>query len=131
MACFIALGYNLLILFNLFFAQDPAQIPAKEKAKPEISEATSIEEVKKSIKGEWDQWLQVFAAEGISVDVEKKRVEVKGAIIRDSRSLQYPIEYIIVSEGGSTHEAMILVKAQPSHLNAALLALGLKPGKTK
>jgi hypothetical protein len=74
--------------------------------------------------------LKVFYEEGIKVDLKRKTVEVKGVVIRDKRQAQYPIEYVVVSEGGNQHEALILVKAMPSNINAALLALGLEPGKT-
>lgn len=102
-----------------------------EKSVDKPKEPTNIEEVKKKIEVEWDQLLKVFEAEGISVNKEKKTVEVKGTIIRDPNSpRKYPIEYVIISEGGSAHEALIMVKATPSNLNAALLSLGLNPGKT-
>ena len=73
---------------------------------------------------------EIFKADGITVDLKRKRVEVKGVIIRDKLSPQYPIEYVVVSEGGNAYEAIILIKALPSHLNAALLSIGLTPGKT-
>jgi hypothetical protein len=90
----------------------------------------SLEEMKTRIEKEWEQLLETFESEGISVDLENKRVMVKGAIIRDKESPRYPIEYVVVSEGGNTHEALVLIKAVPSSLNAALLSLGLEPGKS-
>jgi len=81
------------------------------------------------IKGPKDL-TRLFDSQGISLDLKNKKVYVKGTVIRDSLSPQYPIEYVVVSEGGNTHEAFILIKAKPSILNAALLCLGLKPGKT-
>jgi hypothetical protein len=104
---------------------EPKDAGAEEKAA-----SAHFKKVKEKIKKEWDQLLKVFESEGISVDLKKKRIEVKGAIIRDKLNPQYPFEYVVVSEGGSTHEALILVRATPSNLNAGLLALGLEPGKT-
>jgi len=106
---------------------------ATDKKKPEASDLTelkSLDEMKEMISKEWDLLLKTFESEGIKVDLDKKTVEVKGAIIRDVVARRYPIEYVVVSEGGHTHEAMILIKAKPSNLNAALMSLGLNPGKT-
>jgi hypothetical protein len=104
--------------------EDAANRPSPEE------EREILENWKKSIEAEWQTLQETFASEGISVDLERKRVSVKGAIIRDKESRRYPIEYVVVSEGGNTHEAMILIKATPSNLNAALLSLGLEPGTT-
>lgn len=82
------------------------------------------------VRRDWDKLQDRFNREGIHVDLKHKRVEVKGAIIRDKESPQYPLEYVVVSTGGYTHEALVLVKATPSILNAALVSIGLKPGKT-
>jgi|GEM_PF-3260165 len=106
-------------------ATDEESLPGKT-----APEGFSAEDWKKEIAAEWEKLLALFESEGISVDLEKKRVSVKGVIIRDKGSPRYPIEYVVVSEGGNTHEALVLVKATPSNLNAALLALGLSPGKT-
>lgn len=106
---------------------EPAEGAAGKRPSSEEEKAL-LEDWKKSIAEEWQALQETFASEGISVDLERKRVSVKGAIIRDKESRRYPIEYVVVSEGGNTHEAMILVKATPSNLNAALLSLGLEPG---
>jgi hypothetical protein len=101
--------------------------PEEEKS---LMDSVSIDEVKEQIRKDWEKLLETFKKEGISLDKEKKRIDVKGAIVRDARSANYPIEYVVVSDGGNTHEALILIKATPSVLNAALLSLGLNPGKT-
>jgi len=88
----------------------------------------TLEQWKKETEKGWEELLVEFESEGISVDLAKKRVSVKGAIIRDKESRRYPIEYVIVTEGGNTHEAMILIRATPSNLNAALLSIGLEAG---
>jgi hypothetical protein len=106
--------------------------PEGETKRPGKSapEDYSADDWKREIEREWSELLGRFEEEGITVDLEKKRVTVKGAIIRDKESRRYPIEYVVVSEGGNTHEALILVKTTPSNLNAALLSLGLEPGTT-
>jgi len=109
----------------------PAATGGKKKAgNGAVLGGLSTDAWKRKVEAGWKNLLPVFAKEGISVDLEKKRVSVKGAIIRDKESPRYPIEYIVVSEGGSTHEALVLIKAVPSDLNAALLSIGLEPGHT-
>ena len=93
-------------------------------------EPQSVSDVRLMIKTNWTTLQKAFEKDGITVDVKSRRVDVKGVIIRDKQSAQYPIEYVVVSEGGNTHEALILIKAKPSNINAALLSIGLEPGKT-
>lgn len=71
-----------------------------------------------------------LAQEGVTVDFAKREVVVKGAILLDKMNPNYPIEYLIVTNGGFTHEAFGIVRATASKLNAAFLAFGLTPGKT-
>jgi len=113
------------------FEEEPveSEVPGEPGGEDEDPVAM-LEAVKKEISDGWEDLLVTFKEEGITVDLEKKQVAVKGAIIRDKESRRYPIEYVVVSEGGNTHEAMVLIKATPSNLNAALLATGLEPGKT-
>lgn len=68
--------------------------------------------------------------EGVTVDFERRIVEVRGVVLLDGMNEGYPIEYLMVTEGGFTHESLCLVRCTPSKLNAAFLALGLEPGKT-
>jgi len=105
------------------------QPPAKDfpnKAAEPIK--MTFEQWKKETEKGWEELLAEFESEGITVDLARKRVSVKGAIIRDKESRRYPIEYVVVTEGGNTHEAMILIRATPSNLNAALLSIGLEAG---
>jgi hypothetical protein len=39
------------------------------------------------------------------------------------------LEYLLVAPNGSTHESLLLTRARPSLLNAALLLLGVQPGR--
>ncbi len=71
-----------------------------------------------------------LAREGVRVDFEAEEVLVEGVVLLDRMNAGYPIEYLIVSEGGFTHESLGLVRCTGSKLNAAFLALGLTPGKT-
>ncbi len=71
-----------------------------------------------------------LATEGVRVDFAAKVVEVRGVILLDRMNAGYPIEYLIVTQGGFTHESLGMVRCTPSKLNAAFLALGLTPGKS-
>lgn len=71
-----------------------------------------------------------LAAEGTRVDFANRAVEVRGVVLLDRMRAGYPIEYLIVTDNGFTHEALGMIRATPSRLNAAFLALGLEPGRT-
>jgi hypothetical protein len=74
---------------------------------------------------------QRLAAEGIVLDRPGREVRVGGSILRLQQSADYPIEYALVTDAGSKHEAFGLVHCTPSLLNACFLALGLKPGEPR
>ena len=69
-----------------------------------------------------------LAEDGVTLDVARKEVRLRGDLLRRSLSREYPVEYGIVIEGGFTHEAFCIVKCTPSLLNACFLALGLEAG---
>jgi hypothetical protein len=73
-------------------------------------------------------YRDVLADHGIQLDLESREIAVRGATIHDATSLAYPIEYLVVTDLGRTHEALVLVRAQPSVINACLAALSLEPG---
>jgi hypothetical protein len=72
-----------------------------------------------------------LAADGIELDREHREVRVRGAILRLRQSPDYPIEYALVTNEGSKHEAFGMVRCTPSLLNACFLALGLEPGSPR
>ncbi len=65
---------------------------------------------------------------GLVIDWDARVVLARGGTLHDAVSLGYPIEYVIVTDRGKTHEALFVVKAAPSLIDAALRALGLVPG---
>ncbi|HTE05238.1 MAG TPA: serine hydrolase, partial [Planctomycetota bacterium] len=65
---------------------------------------------------------------GLSLDMAGGTVAVRGAALHDSISLGYPVEYLVVTDRGRTHEALFVIKARPSLLDACLRALDLTPG---
>ncbi len=117
--------------------QDPAQEePAKEGPAPPKTDIVAPPEavtplpVPKDVPDSIRALVDDLAKEGVRIDFARKQVLVKGAILLDRMNSNYPIEYLLVTGGGYTHEAFGIVRATPSKLNAAFLALGLAPGKT-
>jgi hypothetical protein len=66
-----------------------------------------------------------FAEQGIAVDAKAQTVTIK-AVMNEPPD---PIEYLLIHRRGKRHEAMFVTESKPSVLNAALLMIGLQPGK--
>jgi len=61
----------------------------------------------------------------IRVDLAKRQIEIAAEIAqRDG-----PLELLLCHQGERDYESLLRTKAKPSGLHAALLALGLRPGK--
>jgi hypothetical protein len=69
--------------------------------------------------------LKTFADAGITVDLERGSVTIDAVAARRTDLL----EYVIGHRRGKLHESMFITDVQPSLLNAALLAVGMTPGK--
>lgn len=69
--------------------------------------------------------MQQLEKEGIVVDQKAQTVTIP-AVVNQS---QDPVEYLLVHRRGKRHEAMFWTPSKPSVINAALLMLGLEPGK--
>lgn len=107
----------------------PQQQPPQTEIKPPTDELRPLpvpDDLPEAIR---DLILEL-AAEGVTVDFERRVVGVRGVILLDRMLAGYPIEYLVVTEVGFTHEALAMIRATPSKLNAAFLALGLTPGST-
>ncbi|MFH0946359.1 MAG: YdjY domain-containing protein [Planctomycetota bacterium] len=124
---------GLIVLLALSFPsgragprQDP---PPPTTIKPPSEEVAPLP-VPEGAPEQINELILELAREGVTVDFEHRVVEVRGVILLDRMLASYPIEYLIVTETGFTHEALALVRVTPSRLNAAFLALGLTPGKT-
>ena len=78
-----------------------------------------------------DEFARQLAAEGIELDRPHREVRVRGAMLRLRQSPDYPIEYALVTNEGSKHEAFGLLRCTPSLLNACFVALGLQPGQPR
>ncbi len=68
---------------------------------------------------------QQFAAEKIEIDLAAGTVAIPAVVNQPPD----PIEYLLIHRRGKRHEAMFCTDSKPSVLNAALLLLGLQPGK--
>src|SRR5262245_27723588 len=68
---------------------------------------------------------KAFLEHGIHLDVERALCSIAVTIdVRDDL-----LEYLLVNPQGAQHESLFLTDVVPSRLNAALLALGVSPGK--
>lgn len=69
--------------------------------------------------------MQQFKDEGIVLDGKAKTVTIDAVVNQPPD----PIEYLLIHRRGKMHEAMFFTQSKPSVLNAALLMLGMQPGK--
>lgn len=93
-----------------------AAVSCQEPKKPEapVDPQKVLDEVKAQ-----------FQKEGITFDPKAQTVAVKAVVNHP----QDPIEYLLIHKRGKRHEAIFVTNSKPSVLNAALLMLGLQPGK--
>jgi hypothetical protein len=61
----------------------------------------------------------------LQIDARQRVVRVECEAIR----VNAPLEFFLCASGTNEHEAVLRSKVKPSHLHAALLAIGLKPGE--
>lgn len=73
-------------------------------------------------------YAEALESHGLLLDLEGGSLSIRGATLHDQATLGYPIEYLVVTERGKTHEAALIVRAQPSMIEACLAALELAPG---
>lgn len=66
-----------------------------------------------------------FAAAGIALDPERGRIEFEAAL----NAPEMPLEYLLASPRGATHECILVTTVSPTLLTAAIYVLGLQPGK--
>ena len=61
----------------------------------------------------------------LEIDARQRVVKVECEAIR----VNAPLEFFLCASGTNEHESVLRSKVKPSHLHAALLAIGLKPGE--
>ena len=117
-----------LRLYILFFlsstlmagAQAPAIADAKAKdTKPKWDAAELQKSIKKLSESE-------FALGEIKINAETKTVSFPATL----KIVKGPLEYLIVNEAGSAHEALFMTKVNAFELNVALLLTGFKSSET-
>jgi hypothetical protein len=69
--------------------------------------------------------MEQFKKEGIVFDTKAETVSVPATV----NSPRDPIEYLLIHKKGKRHEAVFVTRSKPSVMNAALLMLGMTPGK--
>ena len=72
-----------------------------------------------------DALVALLAKEGIQVDLEKGSIRFRAEINRS----RMPIEYLIVTPRGATHESLLRTPIRPSLLTSAVYLLGLSKGR--
>jgi hypothetical protein len=69
---------------------------------------------------------------GVRVDTKARTVEFDAAIspmlVRDPKAPAFFLEVLACSFNTREHETFVVSRVKPSHIHAALLAVGLKPG---
>lgn len=71
------------------------------------------------------QLVEAMAQAGIRLDLEAEVVSIPATVQMRHEDL----EYLLCTPRGQAHESLFLTEVSPTALNAALLALGLEPGK--
>ena len=108
---------SFLLTSAVVACQGGGQDPDKGAQTPQQPQPTGDELVAEMMK--------TFQENGIALDAKKGTVTIP-AVVNSPRD---PIEYLLIHEKGKKHEAVFVTEAQPSILNAALLAIGFEPGK--
>ncbi|MCY2956534.1 MAG: YdjY domain-containing protein [Planctomycetota bacterium] len=113
----ITIPFALLCAVTCAQEPGPVPVPVPPKAPQKIT-AQDTRQLALAMQ-------QQFAAEGIVVDAKAQTVTIKATMNQPPD----PIEYLLIHKKGKRHEALFITGSKPSVLNAALLLLGLKPGK--
>ncbi|MGE3173526.1 MAG: YdjY domain-containing protein [Planctomycetota bacterium] len=94
--------------------------PAQQEKDPEAAQAGAQQgaDLAAAMRAQFDQ-------EKVRVDLDAGTVTVPAVAIEPPD----PIEYALIHRRGKKHEAMFFTESKPSVLNAALLLLGLEPGR--
>ncbi|MEQ8768475.1 MAG: YdjY domain-containing protein [Planctomycetota bacterium] len=107
---------TVLALAPLAAAQEDEEKRDEGKKAPTAQEA--IAQAKKAL-------MEELSGQGIRIDLDEKVIRFDAKICMD----RGPAEYLLVGPGGATHESLLISGIQPSSLNAAIKALGLKQGE--
>jgi CubicO group peptidase (beta-lactamase class C family) len=105
----------------------PAPVP--RPLPPDVSWVDAPPPEAEALAADPTAFAELLERNGLALDPARGVLALRGAVLHDEASLAgYPIEYLVVTERGRTHEALLLVKASPSLVDACLRALGAAPG---
>jgi hypothetical protein len=79
--------------------------------------------------GENPQWTEAFP--GVRMNLAERWIEIQGEVAINAHDPDTPIVYIeafVCIPDSKEHESLVLTRVKPSHVHAALLAMGLTPG---
>lgn len=68
---------------------------------------------------------------GVFADVAERWVEIEGTVPIDAHNPETPMVYLellVCTPDTKEHESLVVTRARPEHVHAALLAIGLTPG---
>ena len=77
-----------------------------------------------------DSWHQL--SPGLRVNVARGAVEFDGVVPIDAHQERTPLvflEWLVCTPDTKEHESLVMTKVKPSLIHAALLSIGLEPGK--
>jgi len=72
------------------------------------------------------------ALPGIRVDLKARTIEFDGTVpirLDDPRAPRVYLETLVCTPDTKEHESLVVTEVRPSHVHAALLMIGLEPGK--
>lgn len=101
-----------LLAFEPENKQESAPVPQGEKGQPQAA------------------WREVFP--GVRVNLAEKAIEFDGTVPVNAHTkagLKVFLETTVCGYDSKEHESLLVTKAKPSQVHAALLLIGLKPGK--
>jgi len=90
--------------------------PPSASARPRQADAPQAAQV---------ELRQALEKEGIVLDLEDQLLSLPATVLIKNELL----EYLLVGPNGAMHESLFLTPVRPSLLNAALLLLGVEPGR--
>jgi len=102
--------------------QDPSPKPAPASGATKTAQDPKQDAAADKVLADLRAELQ---KQGIQVDPKAQTVSIP-CTMNEPRD---PVEYVLIHTRGKRHEAVLITETKPSMLNAALLMLGLEPGK--
>lgn len=111
--------------------QESAETPAQ--AEPETAQQSAVTpETEQQPTAEPALTSVIDTFPGLTIDTRAKTIRATASVspwmFQDFEGRRWYIEQFVCSPGTKEHESLLVLDAQPSHLHAGLLLLGLEPG---